>query len=221
MRGFDSGHTACTSVADRTPRALAETNGQLEEARTKIARLETELAHLPSMYASRAQLDLERASSENDQLLVQARALARKLMEAEEDKRTLSTATSVGPIGAPQSHAPIDSGDPAPPPHAGAGAQVAGTRAVRFGMPTPSELDSRAGPLLPKEPALDSDTTPHAAASNGSPHIYSDKPAVHAGLLDLLQRENKALKIDNDSLETRVSRFRLSTAAGPSGPRMP
>lgn len=52
---------------------------QLSAAHATRLRLESELAALPTFYASRAQLDTDRLATENEQLRVQARALARKV----------------------------------------------------------------------------------------------------------------------------------------------
>ncbi|GEM09019.1 homeodomain-like containing protein [Rhodotorula toruloides] len=51
----------------------------LSNSHARCARLESELAALPTFYASRAQLDIDRLATENEQLRVQARALARKV----------------------------------------------------------------------------------------------------------------------------------------------
>ncbi|GAA5875439.1 hypothetical protein JCM3774_002984 [Rhodotorula dairenensis] len=179
--------------------------GELEEARAKIARLETELAHLPSMYASRAQLDLERASSENEQLLVQARTLARKLAEAEEDRRILSESTPAGRIGVPPSHPPTSgSSGRTYPSHAEAGVQGPEFKGAHFDMPASSELDRSAGPELLGAHALDLDPTSKARAPNGGAQIHSDASTAPVDQADLLKRENQALRIDKHSLEARL-----------------
>ncbi|GAA5951378.1 hypothetical protein JCM3765_002463 [Sporobolomyces pararoseus] len=60
----------------------AEYLNQLEQAKRKIAQLESELATLPAFYTSSSHLDLARLEGENDQLLRQSIALARKLQHA-------------------------------------------------------------------------------------------------------------------------------------------
>ncbi|BGP05688.1 hypothetical protein JCM10049v2_001501 [Rhodotorula toruloides] len=57
---------------------------QLSTATSLRTHLESELAALPSFYASRAQLDTDRLVTENEQLRVQARALARKITQGRE-----------------------------------------------------------------------------------------------------------------------------------------
>ncbi|BGP01159.1 hypothetical protein NBRC10513v2_001362 [Rhodotorula toruloides] len=70
---------------------LAETEeryeSQLSTASSLRTHLESELAALPTFYASRAQLDTDRLVTENEQLRVQARALARKMVQGRERGR--------------------------------------------------------------------------------------------------------------------------------------
>lgn len=68
---------------------------QLRDAHARIARLEAELARLPSVSAAPAQYELDRVRSEIDQLVVQARTLARKLAESEAEVRRLLAAAGV------------------------------------------------------------------------------------------------------------------------------
>ncbi|GAA5945785.1 hypothetical protein JCM1841_003810 [Sporobolomyces salmonicolor] len=56
---------------------------QLDEAKSTIARLESELLALPAFYVSEARLERDRLVGENDQLTRQAQALARKLAVVE------------------------------------------------------------------------------------------------------------------------------------------
>lgn len=194
----------------------ALTRSQLDEARVKIARLETELAHLPAVYASRARLELERASSENDQLVVQARTLARRLSEAEEDKRRLSssssslaapeadgvshpfTTTSVvyrrspptGPIGE-QHDSANDTHGPEPKTR----------RAVRkFGA---GERDADHDSA--DQHALDTDGLNQGQGLDRPGAVDEESRETAADQVDLLRRENQALQIDKSSLEERVS----------------
>ncbi|GAA5993187.1 hypothetical protein JCM10908_001331 [Rhodotorula pacifica] len=192
---------------------------QLGEARAKIARLETELAHLPSLYASRAQLDLERVSSENDQLVVQARTLARKLSEAEEDKRRLSEGLAQG----------LDAVMPA---IATIGDSTTTSKTTRPGFADSKASLSRARASLCKgkskllaisdgQPAdeqssLNRQQRIHAGSppeSEGAQapdedidleRLYGDLDAEAAEHVDYLERENQALKIDKSALEARL-----------------
>ncbi|GAA5865436.1 hypothetical protein JCM1840_001574 [Sporobolomyces johnsonii] len=76
---------------------------QLDEAKSTIARLESELSALPAFYASEARLERDRLVGENDQLTRQAQALARKLAVAEPvastSKRRLEGAAGEGVNG--------------------------------------------------------------------------------------------------------------------------
>ncbi|BGP53613.1 hypothetical protein JCM8202_002539 [Rhodotorula sphaerocarpa] len=73
----------------------ASKDKELRDAHARIARLEAELARLPSVSAAPAQYELDRVRSEIDQLVVQARTLARKLAESEAEVRRLLAAAGV------------------------------------------------------------------------------------------------------------------------------
>ncbi|BGP29736.1 hypothetical protein JCM10296v2_001481 [Rhodotorula toruloides] len=76
----DHGLAACDALAETEERY----ESQLSTAASLRTHLESELAALPTFYASRAQLDTDRLVAENEQLRVQARALARMIAGAKE-----------------------------------------------------------------------------------------------------------------------------------------
>ena len=200
---------------------------QLEEARAKIARLETELAHLPAVYASRARLELERASSENEQLVVQARTLARRLSEAEEDKRMLSSSSLAA--AAPQADSVLQlltttsvvnrrsppAGGPAGEQHdfaAGAhGAELETKRGARNSTAGGEREDADHDSA--DQRAFDTDGLNKGKGLDRLGAVDEEGSETTADRVDFLRRENQALKIDKSSLEQRVSSIFPGSAA--------
>ena len=212
-----SKQTKFSRVLTRAPLPLcSHAHSQLEEARAKIARLETELAHLPAVYASRARLELERAASENDQLVVQARTLARRLSEAEEDKRRLSSSFSPSPA-APEADSvlqPLSTtsvvhhrSPPAGPigeQHDSANGTHGPELKTKHAVRKPGAGERDADQDSADQRAFDSDVLNEGQQRLDQPGALGVEGSDQ---VDFLRRENQALKIDKSSLEERVSGF--------------
>lgn len=168
------------------------------------------------MYASRARLELERAASENDQLVVQARTLARRLSEAEEDKRRLSSSFSPSPA-APEADSvlqPLSTtsvvhhrSPPAGPigeQHDSANGTHGPELKTKHAVHKPGAGERDADQDSADQRAFDSDVLNEGQQRLDQPGALGVEGSDQ---VDFLRRENQALKIDKSSLEERVSGF--------------